>query len=120
MAMIIVVEDDFFILQAAHWMIDDMGHGALLASDVAGALLHLDAAHHIDALFVDMRLHALVFGGCEVADHAVVLRPGLPVLYTSGSALTDAMAARFVPGARFLAKPYSPAQLEASLAAMLA
>ncbi|MBC7521528.1 MAG: response regulator [Sandarakinorhabdus sp.] len=119
MAMIIVVEDDVFIRQAAEWMIADLGHTSLVASDVASALLHLDAPHHIDALFVDMRLHAAVFGGCDVADRAVVLRPGLPVLYTSGSALTEAMAARLVPGARFLAKPYSPAQLEASLGAML-
>lgn len=119
MAIIFVVEDDFFILQSAQWMIEELGHNPLVASDIAGALLHLATEQHIDALFVDIRLHALAFGGYDVADQAIGLRPGLPVLYTSGSALTDDMTGRFVPGGRFLPKPYTASQLESSLAALL-
>ncbi len=119
MAVILVVEDDIFILESLEWVIEDLGHNSLLASDLAGALLHLGAPHHIDALFVDIRLAALAFGGYDVANQAVGLRPDLPVLYTSGSPLTDDMTGRFVPGGRFLQKPYSPAQLESFIGELL-
>ena len=119
MAVILAVEDDVFILQSLEWVIEDMGHNALLASDLAGALLHLAAPQHIDALFVDIRLHALALGGYDVANQAISLRPDLPVLYTSGSTLTDEMSDLFVAGGRFLQKPYSPVQLESYLGELL-
>jgi hypothetical protein len=78
------------------------------------------AEQHIDALFVDIRLHALAFGGYDVANQAVSLRPGLPVIYTSGNALNDEMNQRFVPGGRFLPKPYAASQLESHFAQVLA
>ena len=108
-----------FLLNTLEWMIENLGHSALLASDLAGARVHLDAPHQIDMLFVDIRLKASPDGGYHVADHAVALRPGLPVLYTSGSFLTDDMAERFVPGGRFLQKPYDPAQLAASISGLI-
>ena len=119
MAVILAVEDDLFILQSLEWMIEDLGHNALLASDLAAALLHLKTPRNIDILFVDIRLHTLVFGGYEVANQAIALRPGLPVLYTSGSMLTDDMAGRFIAGGRFLQKPYSPEQLDTLLEELL-
>ena len=119
MAVILVVEDDVFIRLNAELLIEDLGHDSLLASDLASALLHLLAPHHIDIMFVDIRLHALAHGGYDVANQAIGLRPGLPVLYTSGSPLTDDMTGRFVPGGRFLQKPYSPEQFEASVGEVL-
>ncbi len=118
MALILVVEDDLFIREYAEWMITDLGHGTLLADDLASALLHLSASQHIDALFVDIRLAALALGGYDVANRAVSIRPGLRVLYTSGSLLTIDMTGRFV-GGRFLQKPYSPEQLETSVSELL-
>jgi len=119
MAVVLVVEDDDFIRQSLEWVLEDMGHNALAASDLAGALVHLVAVQPIDALFVDIRLAALAFGGYDVANQAICLRPLLPVLYTSGSPLTYDMTGRFVPGGRFLQKPYSPAQIEAFIVAIL-
>jgi DNA-binding NtrC family response regulator len=119
MALILVVEDDVFIRQNAEWMIGDLGHNTLLASDLASALLHLSAPQHIDALFVDIRLAALALGGYDVANQAVDIRPGLRVLYTSGSPLTAEMTGRFVGGGQFLQKPYSPEQLEVSVGELL-
>ena len=113
MATVLGVEDDAFILQNLEWVLEDIGHRTLPASDLAGALVHLLAEQAIHALFVDIRLGSLPFGGYAVADQAIRLRPHLPVLYISGSPLTDEMTARFVPGARFVQKPYSPAQIEA-------
>jgi len=119
MAVVLVVEDDVFIRLNAELLIEGLGHNSLLASDLAGALLHLSAPHHIDVLFVDIRLHALAFGGYDVANQAIGIRPELRVLYTSGSTLTADMTGRFVPGWRFLQKPYSPAQLESFIGELL-
>ena len=119
MAVILVVEDDVFLRFNAELLIEDLGHDSLLASDLASALLHLTAPHHIDVLFVDIRLHALAFGGYDVANQAIGIRPGLPVLYTSGSPLTADMTGRFVAGGQFLQKPYSPEQLGSSVGALL-
>jgi DNA-binding NtrC family response regulator len=119
MALILVVEDDEFIRQSVEWMISDLGHDALLANDLASALLHLSAPEHIDGLFVDIRLAALALGGYDVANQAVGMRPGLRVLYTSGSPLSADMTSRFVGGGQFLQKPYSPEQFEISVGALL-
>ena len=119
MAVILVVEDDVFIRQCAEFLIEDLGHDPLLACDLASALSHLAVAHRIDALFVDIRLGALAFGGYDVANQAFGLRPDLAVLYTSGSPLSDDMTGRFIPGGRFLQKPYSLGQLESSLGELL-
>jgi len=119
MAVILVVEDELFIRLNAESLIEELGHASLLAGDLANALVHLAAPHQIDVLFVDIRLHAVALGGFELAEHAIGLRPGLAVLYTSGSTLTDEMTKRFVPGGRFLQKPYSPEQFESSMEELL-
>jgi CheY-like chemotaxis protein len=119
MSVILIVEDEVFIRQAAEWTIEDLGHATLLASDLAGALLYLSTSQPIDALFVDIRLSALALGGYDVANQAVALRPGLKVLYTSGTPLNALMSEAFVGGGQFLQKPYSPAQLEHSVGELL-
>lgn len=119
MATILIVEDDVFIRENLGWILKDLGHYPLATSDLARALVHLVAPHPIDALIVDIRLDALAFGGYDVANQAIELRPLLPVLYTSGSSLTQNMTERFVPGGRFLQKPYSPAQVETLLTEIL-
>jgi DNA-binding NtrC family response regulator len=119
MATILIVEDEVFIRQTAEFTIEDLGHEILVAGDVDQALSHLSTSQSIDALFVDMRLAASGLGGCEVANHAVVQRPELRVLYTSGKPFSEAMKALFVTGGQFLQKPYSPAQLELSVGTLL-
>ena len=108
-----------FIRLDAEASVDDLGYGSLVANDLASALSHLLAPRQIDILFVDIRLDALVFGGYDVANQAIGIRPGLPVLYTSGSTLNEDMTVRFVNGGHFLQKPYSPKQLETAIEALL-
>jgi len=119
MAVILIVEDDVFIRSNAEWILKDFGHEILSAPDLDGALLHLAAPGSIDALFVDIRLDALALGGYDVANQAILLRPELRVLYTSGSRLTSDMTDMFVRGGRFLEKPYSSQQLEFSIGELL-
>jgi CheY-like chemotaxis protein len=120
MAVILVVEDDVFIRQAAEMMIQDWGHDILSASDANEALIFLRSAQHIDALFTDLYLKQSVVGGCELARQAVELRPKLRVLYTTGNFVTDKMKALFVEGMQCLRKPYTQHQLEDCVAVLLA
>jgi CheY-like chemotaxis protein len=120
MAVILVVEDEVFIRDTAVMMIEDWGHHALAASDVDEALTLLRSPQHIDALFTDIYLKTAVLGGCDLARQAIKLRPELRVLYTTGNSVTDKMKALFVEGRRFLRKPYTPNQLQDSVADMLA
>ena len=120
MAVILVVEDDFFIRELAESMIRDWGHEILSACDIDEALSILRSPQHIDALFTDIYLKTRAFGGCELAYQAIELRPKLRVLYTTGNSITDKMKAQFVRGAQFLCKPYTPYQLQDSVEYLLA
>ncbi len=119
MAVVLIVEDEVFIRQNAEWMIQDLGHSTLLAGNLFEAFAHLATPQSIDAIFVDIRLGSVANGGYNIADQAMDSRPGLRVLYTSGSPLTADMSNRFVGGGQFLQKPYSSDQLGTSLEALL-
>jgi CheY-like chemotaxis protein len=118
-AVILIVEDDVFIREVAEMMIQDWGHQTLSACDVDEALVFLRSPQHIDALFTDIYLKALVHGGCDLAHQAVALRPKLRVLYTTGNNITDKMKALLIEGTHFLRKPYTQHQLQSSVREML-
>jgi CheY-like chemotaxis protein len=120
MAVILIVEDDVFIRQIAEMLIQDWGHSTISASDADEALLLLESPQAIDALFTDIYLKKEVLGGCDLARRALVLRPNLHVLYTTGNTVTDKMKALFVAGSGFLCKPYTEFQLHKSVDVMLA
>jgi DNA-binding NtrC family response regulator len=119
MAVVLIVEDEAFIRQSAEWTVEDLGHDALIARDLAGALVHLKAKQPIDALFVDIRLDKIALGGYDVANQAVQFWPGLRVLYTSGTPCSADMTEQFVRGGQFISKPYLPEQLGNSLEELL-
>ncbi|HLL28473.1 MAG TPA: response regulator [Xanthobacteraceae bacterium] len=120
MAVILIVEDDVFIREAAMMMIQSWDHHTLSASDVDEALSLLRSPQHIDALFTDIYLKTAVLGGCEVAYQAVKLRPKLRVLFTTGNSINDKLKAMFVEGTPFLRKPYKQHQLQDSVEGLLA
>ena len=120
MAVILVVEDDVFIRELAESMIQDWGHAILSASDVPQAMVHLRSGASIDALFTDVYLKTEVHGGCDIARQAIVLRPGLRVLYTTANRVTDKLHALFAAGTHFLPKPYTEDQLGVSVQNLLA
>jgi CheY-like chemotaxis protein len=120
MAVILIVEDDFFIRQIAEMTIQDWGHQTFTASDVDEALSILRSPQPIDAMFTDIYLKTAVLGGCELAHQAIALRPNLRVLYTTGNSMTEKMKALMVEGTHFLCKPYSQHQLQNSVEELLA
>jgi len=120
MAVILVVEDGVFIRELAESMIQDWGHQILSACDASEALAHLRSPHHIDALFTDVGLKAEKHGGYDVAREAILLRPGLRILYATAIRGTDKLHALFAAGTRFLPKPYTENQLGLSIESLLA
>ena len=120
MPVMLIVEDEVFTRDIAELMMQDWGYRTLSAGDVDEALLLLRSPQPIDGLFTDIYLKAAVLGGCDLAQQAMELRPELRVLYTTGNAVTEKMRALFVERAHFLSKPYTPNQLQASVANLLA
>jgi DNA-binding NtrC family response regulator len=120
MAVILIVEDDFFIRELAEMTIQEFGHQTFSAGDVDDALLLLRSPQHLDVLIADIRLRTAADGGFELARQAIKLRPNLRVLYTTGNSIADKRTALFVEGAHFLQKPYTQSQLQRSIEKLLA
>lgn len=120
MSTILIVEDDIFTRDIAEMMIQDWGYETLTAGDVEEGLVWMRSERHIDALFTDIYLKKEVLGGCTLAREAIVLRPDLRVLYTTGNVPSMQMKSLFVDGQHFLPKPYTPDQLYDSVLGMLA
>lgn len=118
--MVLIVDDDFFIREFAVSTVEEWGHHTLSAGDAVGAMLHLRSIQQIDVLLTDIRLNKAAIDGYQLAHEAVKLRPGLRVIYATGSSITERAKDLFVDGAHFLQKPYSPDQLQNSLETLLA
>jgi PAS domain S-box-containing protein len=108
---VMVVEDDPFVRSYAVMTLESLGYSVISAVDGADAMRKLRADTHVDILFTDIVMPGGI-NGWELADLARQLRPGLPVLLTSGYALeTLAKHGRLRAGAIVLTKPYRKADL---------
>jgi len=103
---ILVVEDDPFVRSFVAMRLESLGYSVVAAIDGNDALRKLRTDIHIDILFTDIVMPGGI-NGWELADLAKQIRPGLPVLLTSGYALeTLVQQGRLEAGAMVLAKPY--------------
>jgi PAS domain S-box-containing protein len=108
---VMIVEDDPFVRSYAIMRLESLGYSVISAVDGADALQKLRAGIRADILFTDIVMPGGI-NGWELADLARQLRPGLPVLLTSGYALeTLAKHGRLRAGAVVLTKPYRKADL---------
>ena len=116
---VLVVEDEPEVRGIALAFLRSLGYATVAAAnaDDALALLRADAA--IDVLFSDVVLGSGANGG-ELARAAQGLRPGLPVLLTSGYERPDGNGGE-LPGAEFplLRKPYRREELAEALRRVL-
>jgi len=107
MGVVLIVEDEEQVRVLVQSAIQEAGHQTLTAANVEEAVALLrNEQQPIDLLFTDIRLWDDAQGGITLAHHAVDLRPGIRVLYTTGVGVTDGMRALFVGGFLFLGKPY--------------
>jgi PAS domain S-box-containing protein len=103
---ILVVEDDAAVRAHVQAQLDALGYTVLTAAHGPAGLAVLEGPAEIDLLFTDIVMPGGM-NGQELAEHARRLRPGLPVLFTSGypeSALVH--DGRLDAGVQLLNKPY--------------
>jgi len=117
---ILVCEDDADVRSYSSEVLRELGYRVLEAEDGAAALRLLTNANtRIDLLFTDVVLPGGM-SGAAVADEARRLRPGLPVLFTTGYARSAIVHdGRVDPGVELLTKPFTYPELAARLREML-
>ncbi len=80
---ILIVEDDALVREYVVTQIESLGYGTLAASNATEAMAIINGPERIDLLFTDVIIPGGM-NGRQLATEALVLRPGLKVLYTSG------------------------------------
>ncbi len=101
---ILVCEDEPLILFSVIDILEDLGHRVLEAGSGAEALARL-AETPVDLLLTDLGLPDMEGGALAATARAT--RPDLPVIYATGQIAPDTVE----PRARWLAKPFSAADL---------
>jgi signal transduction histidine kinase/CheY-like chemotaxis protein len=115
---VLVVEDEPTVREAAVESLRDLGYQTLEAADAAAALAMLRTVERIDVLFSDVVMPGGM-NGVQLAVEARRLRPRMKVLLTSGyTALTDDRDVP--PDVLLLPKPYRRAQLATQLSVVMA
>ncbi|TYL84643.1 hybrid sensor histidine kinase/response regulator [Bradyrhizobium cytisi] len=108
---ILIAEDDPFVRSSVILQVEALGYGVVAAVNGQEALQRLRTDPGIDMLFTDIVMPGGM-SGWELADQARRIRPGLPVLFTSGYALeTLVEQGRAQADAVVLTKPYRKAEL---------
>jgi CheY-like chemotaxis protein len=108
---ILVAEDDPFVRSAVIRRIESLGYDVVAAVNGNDALLKLRANPDVDLLFTDIVMPGGM-SGWDLADQARQIRPGLPVVFSSGYAL-EMLAQQGYASAKsiILIKPYRKAEL---------
>ncbi|HEY2659321.1 MAG TPA: CHASE3 domain-containing protein [Caulobacteraceae bacterium] len=116
---ILVVEDDDLVRASAVGMLRDLGYTCIHASDGAAALAVLKSGAKVDLLFTDVIMPGPVKSR-DLAREAQALRPGLPVLYTSGYTENAIVHhGRLDEGVQLLSKPYTRDSLARKIRSLL-
>jgi CheY-like chemotaxis protein len=112
---VLLVEDDAIVRQHVVAQLAGLGYRVVDVEDGPSALAVLRSGEPFDLLFTDMVMPGGM-GGRELAEAACRLRPGLPVLFTSGYT-EDSMVieGRLGRGVHLLHKPYRRNELATKL-----
>jgi PAS domain S-box-containing protein len=116
---ILIAEDDPFVRSSVILRVEALGYQVVAAVNGNDAIAKLRARPDIDMLFTDIVMPGM--SGWELADLARLIRPGLPVVFSSGYALeTLADQGRAHAHSIFLTKPYRKSELAHRLREALA
>jgi PAS domain S-box-containing protein len=103
---ILVVEDDRLVREYVLTQLRSLGYVTLDAANAAEALAIVRAEHRFDLLFTDVIMPGTM-NGRQLADAALMLRPDMKVLFTSGYTENAIIHhGRLDSGVLLLAKPY--------------
>jgi signal transduction histidine kinase len=112
---VLLVDDDSAVREVTAGILHDLGYRVVEAGSGGAALDLLDHQSKIDVLLVDFAMPGM--NGAEVAREVHARRPDLPVLFVTGYADTDALAAAGDDG--ILRKPFMEKDLAAKLRTVL-
>ncbi len=102
---VLLVEDDPSLRRLAERVLAKLGYDVIVAAGAESALsIGRDLRNPIDLLITDVFMPNV--GGAQLAGQLATLRPGLRVLYISGSSETQ-IDRVLTPGANFLQKPFT-------------
>lgn len=113
-ATVLVVDDDALIAMNLAAILGDLGHVAIEAFSPRDALEVLSGSGAVDVMITDYSMPGM--SGIELAHAARGLRPGLPVMVSTGHADLPEDTARAFPR---LEKPFDERRLGEMLAALL-
>jgi signal transduction histidine kinase len=99
---VLVVDDDDAVRAVTSGILIDLGYRVLEAGSGGAALDLFDQSPDIQAVVLDFAMPGM--NGGEVAREMAVRRPGLPILFATGYADMEALAA--TPEDRILHKPF--------------
>jgi CheY-like chemotaxis protein len=110
--LLLLVEDDPLVRGTLVEGLEDVGFEVLEAEDAEAGLALISRRPDISVLLTDINLPGA--DGFSLSHAARVLRPGLPVVYTSGRH-RFAEPHRGIPDAPFLPKPFTIAHAASTL-----
>lgn len=110
---VLVVEDEVLVLMSVVDMLDELGHEALEASNATAAMAVLQSDRPIHVLLTDINLPDMK--GQELAQHARVLRPYLPIVFTTGYQMDVPHDLAETGPTAVLGKPYWMSELDKAL-----
>jgi CheY-like chemotaxis protein len=110
---VLVVDDEEDLLEVALAYLDEMGFITIQAKDGASALEVIAKRSEIDLMVTDIVMPGGM-NGVELVQRALVLRPNLKIIYSSGFP-AEALAERSMPlvDGPLLRKPYQRAEFAA-------
>jgi CheY-like chemotaxis protein len=112
---VLLVDDDSAVREVTANLLQDLGYRVVEAGSGGAALDMLDGQAEIDLLLVDFAMPGM--NGAEVAREVHARRPDLPILFVTGYADTEALAA--AAGDGILRKPFVERDLAAKLRSVL-
>ncbi|HEY0437336.1 MAG TPA: response regulator, partial [Phenylobacterium sp.] len=110
---VLVVDDDSAVRSVTAGLLEDLGCQVVEAGSGGAALEILDEKDGIDLVLLDFAMPGM--NGAEVARELRARRPGLPILFVTGYANTEALADACGDG--ILRKPFVGRELAAKLSA---
>jgi DNA-binding NtrC family response regulator len=119
MSVVLVIEDEAPLLILAESVLKGEGYETLTAATVAEAQAIISSDQKLDVVVTDITLMEDAEAGLQIGQFLRQMRPGIPVLYTTGRGVTDGMIQMSIEPSGYLAKPYTDKQLTAAVAELL-
>jgi CheY-like chemotaxis protein len=116
---VLVVEDDTLVRDYVSDQLLALGYTVIAVGDGRSALSEIDSGRPLDVLFTDVVMPGGM-NGRELAEEALIRRPELKVLFTTGYT-EDVMVlqGKLAAGTQLLNKPYGRAQLARKLRSVI-